>query len=145
SAACAVSVGVPMLIGARVVQAVGGAMLTPSALAIIMSTIAPERRAWAIGVWSTVTGGMATAAPTVGALLVDKASWRWAFMINVPIGIGCYFVGRRTLDESVDPDAGPLPDPVGVALVMVGIAALAYGVVQSSEWGWTDRGTLAAL
>lgn len=145
SAACAVSVSVPMLIGARVVQAVGGAMLTPSALAIIMSTIPAERRSWAIGVWGTVTGAIATAAPTIGAVLVDKASWRWAFVINVPIGVGCYVVGRRMLDESVDPDAGPLPDPVGVALVMGGVAALAYGVVQSSEWGWADRGTLGAL
>jgi len=145
SAACAVSVNVPMLIGARVVQAVGGALLTPSALAIIMSTIAPQRRAWAIGVWSTVSGAMATAAPTIGALLVDKASWRWAFVINVPIGVGSFFVARRTLDESVDPDAAPLPDPLGVALVMGGVAALAYGIVQSSEWGWTGRGTLTAL
>ncbi|HEX7096183.1 MAG TPA: MFS transporter [Acidimicrobiales bacterium] len=145
SACCAIAVNVPMLIAARVVQAVGGALLTPSALAIIMSTIPASRRAWAIGVWSTVTGVMATAAPTIGALLVDKASWRWAFVINVPIALGCFVAARRTLEESIDPDAGPLPDALGVALVMGGVAALAFGVVQSSTWGWTDRGTLVAL
>jgi EmrB/QacA subfamily drug resistance transporter len=145
SAICAVAPTVPVLIGARVVQAVGGAMLTPSVLAIIMSTIPPERRSWAIGVWSTITGTITTAAPTIGALLIEYASWRFAFLINVPIGIVCFVAGRRMLDESIDPDAGPLPDPVGVALIMGGVAALAYGVVQSSVWGWDDRGTLVAV
>jgi EmrB/QacA subfamily drug resistance transporter len=145
SALCAVAPNVPFLIAARAIEAIGGAMLTPSALALIMSTIPVHRRAWAIGVWSTVTGAIATAAPTIGAALVKYASWRWAFMLNVPIGIGCFIAGRRMLDEYVDPDAAPLPDPVGVALVMVGIAALAYGVVQSSTWGWIDRRTLGLL
>jgi EmrB/QacA subfamily drug resistance transporter len=145
SAFCAIAPTVPVLIAARVVQAVGGAMLTPSALALIMSTIPIERRSWAIGVWSTITGGITTAAPTIGAALIKYASWRWAFLINVPIGIGAYIAGRRMLDESVDPDAGPLPDPIGVVLIMGAIAALAYGVVQSSQWGWTDRGTLTLL
>jgi EmrB/QacA subfamily drug resistance transporter len=145
SAACAVAPSVPMLIGARVVQAVGGAMLTPSALAIIMSTISAHRRAWAIGVWSTITGAISTAAPTIGAALVKYASWRWAFVINIPLGVTAFFAARRMIDESVDPDAGPLPDPIGVVLIMGGVAALAYGVVQSSTWGWGDRGTLVAL
>jgi len=145
SLSCALAPNVPLLITARFVQAIGGAMLTPSALALIMSAISIERRAWAIGVWSTVTGAISTAAPTIGALLVQQASWRWAFLLNVPIGIGCFIVGRRVLDESTDPDAGPLPDPLGVLLVMGGIAALAYGVVQSSAWGWADRGTLTCL
>jgi EmrB/QacA subfamily drug resistance transporter len=145
SMCCAVAPTVPLLIAARFLQAIGGAMLTPSALALIMSTIAIERRAWAVGVWSTVNGAIATAAPTFGALLVEKASWRWAFVINVPIGVVCLLVGRRVLDESVDPDPGPLPDPLGVLLVMGGVAALAYGVVQSSAWGWSDPGTLACL
>lgn len=145
SLCCALAPSVHLLIAARFLQAIGGAMLTPSALALIMSTISIERRSWAIGVWSTATGSISTAAPTIGALLVDKASWRWAFVINVPIGLIGFLVGRRVLDESIDPDAGPLPDPLGVFLVMGGVAALAYGVVQSSTWGWSDRGTLTIL
>jgi EmrB/QacA subfamily drug resistance transporter len=145
SGLCAVAPAVPFLITARVIQAVGGAMLTPSALAIIMSTIPIERRAWAIGVWSTVTGAIATAAPTIGAVLVNYASWRFAFLINLPIGLMCWVLARRVIDESIDPDAGPLPDPLGVLLVMTGIASLAFGVVQSSKWGWTGQGTLTAL
>jgi EmrB/QacA subfamily drug resistance transporter len=145
SGLCAIAPTVPVLISARVVQAVGGAMLTPSALALIMTTITPERRAWAVGVWSTGTGVVATAAPTIGATLVRYASWRWAFLINVPIGFGCFLVGRRLLDESVDPDAGPLPDPVGVVLIMGAVASLAYAIVQSNAWGWSDRGTVLLL
>jgi EmrB/QacA subfamily drug resistance transporter len=145
SAMCALAPTVLFLITARVVQAVGGAMLTPSALAIIMGTISIERRAWAIGVWSTITGSITTAAPTIGAALIKYASWRWAFLINVPIGIVTFIAGRRMIDESIDPDAAPLPDPIGVALIMGGVATLSYGVVQSSQWGWTDRGTLALL
>jgi EmrB/QacA subfamily drug resistance transporter len=145
SAACAIAPTVPVLIGARVVQAVGGAMLTPSALAIIMTTIAIERRAWALAVWSAITGAITTAAPTMGAALVKYASWRWAFLINVPFGALAFVVARRTVEESVDPDAGPLPDPIGIALNMGGVVALVYGVVQSSQWGWGDRGTLTAL
>jgi EmrB/QacA subfamily drug resistance transporter len=145
SALCAAAPTVPVLIAARVVQAIGGAMLTPSVLAIITSTIPAERRAWAIGVWSTITGTITTAAPTIGSLLIQYASWRWAFLLNVPLGIACFFTGRRMLVESVDPDAAPLPDALGVVLIMGGVAALAFGVVQSSEWGWSDRGTLLAL
>lgn len=145
SALCAVAPTVPVMIAARVVQAIGGAMLTPSALAIIMTTLPIERRSWGIGTWSTINGAVATAAPTIGAALVRYASWRWAFLINVPIGVGCFFVGRRVLEESVDPNAGPLPDPLGVVVVTAAISMLAFGIVQSSAWGWTDRGTVLAL
>lgn len=145
SICAALAPNVPLLITSRFVQAIGGALLTPAALALIMGTVSAGRRAWAIGVWSTVTGAISTAAPTIGAFLVEKASWRWAFVLNVPIGVVCFIVGRRVLDESVDPDAGALPDPFGSLLVMAGIAALAFGVVQSSQWGWTDRRTLTIL
>lgn len=145
SALCAVAPTVEWLIGARVIAAIGGAMLTPSALAIIMDGFPLERRAWAIGVWSTVSGAVATMGPTIGALLITYASWRWTFLINVPIGVACTLLAPRMLDESTVPDAGPLPDPFGVALIMGGIATLSFAIVQSNVWGWTDRGTIAAF
>jgi EmrB/QacA subfamily drug resistance transporter len=145
SALCAVAPNVPWLISARVIAAVGGAMLTPSALAIIMTTFPLERRAWAIGVWSTVSGSVATMGPTIGALLITYASWRWTFLINVPIGVICAVLAPRVLQESKVPDAGRLPDPFGVVLIMGGIATLSFAIVQSNVWGWTDRGTVAAF
>lgn len=145
SAGCAIAPTVPILIAARVVAGCGGAMLTPTALAIIMSIFPLERRAWAIGVWSTVSGGIATMGPTIGALLITYASWRWTFLINVPIGIACAVLAPKLLEESHANEPGPLPDPVGVALVMGGIAVLSFSIVQSHEWGWTSRGTLAGF
>lgn len=145
SAGCAVAPNVTLLIVARVVAGCGGAMLTPTALAIIMTLYPLERRAWAIGVWSTVSGGIATMGPTIGALLITYASWRWTFLINVPIGIGCIIATPRLLEESRSADPGPLPDPFGVALVMGGIATLSYAIVQSHAWGWTSQGTLTAF
>ena len=142
SALCAVAPNVPWLITARVIAACGGAMLTPTALAIIMTIFPLERRAWAIGVWS---GGIATMGPTIGALLITYASWRWTFLINVPIGIACAVLGPRLLDESKVPDAGPLPDPLGVVLIMSGIATLSFAIVQSNVWGWGAQGTLTAF
>jgi EmrB/QacA subfamily drug resistance transporter len=136
---------VPLIISARVVQAIGGAMLTPSSLALIMSAIEPERRSTAIGTWSAISGTVTSAAPTMGAAAIEFGSWRWAFFLVVPIGLGCFVVGRRWLDESVDPDAGPLPDPLGSVLVFIGVAALAFAIVQSRDWGWLDARTGAVL
>jgi EmrB/QacA subfamily drug resistance transporter len=136
---------VPLIIAARIVQALGGAMLTPSSLAIIMSSIEPERRSTAIGAWSAISGTVTSAAPTLGAAAIEFGSWRWAFFLVAPIGLGCFVVGRRWLEESVDPNAGPLPDPVGSVLVFVGVAALAFAIVQSRDWGWLDARTAATL
>ena len=135
----------PLIIAARVVQAVGGAMLTPSSLAIIMSVIEPARRSTAIGTWSAISGTVTSAAPTIGAVAIQFGSWRWAFFIVVPIGLTCFVIGRRWLVESIDPDAGPLPDPLGSVLVFVGVAALAFTIVQSRQWGWLDWRTAAML
>jgi EmrB/QacA subfamily drug resistance transporter len=145
SALVALAPTVPLIIAARVVQAIGGAMLTPSSLAIIMSTIEPQRRSTAIGTWSAISGTVTSAAPTVGAAAIEFGSWRWAFFIVVPIGLTCFFVGRRWLVESIDENAGPLPDPFGSVLVFVGVAALAFAIVQSREWGWLDQRTAATL
>jgi len=145
SACVALAPTVPLIIAARVVQATGGAMLTPSSLAIIMSVIEPARRSTAIGTWSAISGTVTSAAPTVGAAAIEFGSWRWAFFMVVPIGLTVFFIGRRWLVESIDPHAGPMPDPLGSVLVFVGVAALAFGIVQSREWGWADVRTATTL
>ena len=145
SACVALAPTVPLIIAARVVQATGGAMLTPSSLAIIMSVIEPARRSTAIGTWSAISGTVTSAAPTVGAAAIEFGSWRWAFFMVVPIGLTVFFIGRRWLVESIDPHAGPMPDPLGSVLVFVGVAALAVGIVQSREWGWADARTATTL
>ena len=138
----AVAPNVAWLIAARVVAALGGALLTPTALAIIMSMFPAHRRAWAIGVWATISGTIATLGPTIGALLVTYASWRWTFLVNVPVGITSMLLARRMIDESKAEDSGPLPDPLGVVLVAVGLGSLSFAIVKSNAWGWTGSKTL---
>lgn len=136
---------VPLLIASRVVQAVGGAMLTPSALAIIMGSTTPERRATALGAWSAISGVVASLAPTIGAVAISAGSWRWAFAIVVPIGVACALASARMIDEHIDDNARALPDPIGSLCIAVGVASLSYAVVRSPDWGWVDRRTLLLL
>ncbi len=141
----AVAPSVPLLIAARIVQACGGAMLTPSALAIIMGNLPPERRATAVGVWAVVTSAVASAAPTLGALVISAGSWRWAFALITPVGLVCFVLARRLLEPSPVGTDARIPDPLGALLIMVGVATLALGIVQSNDWGWTGTRTMGAF
>ena len=145
SAACAASTSVGMLVGFRLVQAAGAALLTPTSLGLVLASYELERRHGAVRAW-TATGGMAAAVgPVVGGLLV-AASWRWVFLINVPVGITALIVGWRRLPH-IPGHATERPDPLGVALATAGVGALTFGLVKGSDWGWgsaTISGTLAA-
>jgi EmrB/QacA subfamily drug resistance transporter len=136
---------VGVLVAARVVQAVGGAMLTPSALALIMHEYPPGKRASAVGAWAAISGVSASAAPVVGAAAIEVGSWRFAFLIPVPIGIVALTLGPRVLRESRDDSSGAGWDPLGSVLVVAGIAALAYAIVQSGDWGWLHPRTIGVL
>jgi EmrB/QacA subfamily drug resistance transporter len=134
-----------LLIAARVLQAVGAALLFPSSLAIVLGEFPQSMRATAVGVWGAVGALAAAAGPSLGALIIEAASWRWAFYINLPIGALTVLLGLRMLRDSRDAEASPRPDVVGVPLLIAGVGALALGIVQSSEWGWLDGRTLAAF
>jgi EmrB/QacA subfamily drug resistance transporter len=136
---------VELLVAARVVQAVGGAMLTPSALALIMHEFPPSKRASAVGAWAAISGVAASAAPVIGAAAIEAGSWRFAFLIPLPIGVVALTVGPRLLRESRDDSASAGWDPLGSVLVVAGIAALAYAIVQSGTWGWLDPRTIGVL
>ena len=145
SAACAGADSVAMLIGFRLVQAAGAALLTPTSLGLILATYPAERRAGAVRAWSAVSGLAAALGPVIGGLLVT-ASWRWVFLINVPIGITALIVGWRRLPQ-LPGHATERPDALGVVLATAGIATLTFGLVKGSDWGWSSAsvtGTLAA-
>jgi EmrB/QacA subfamily drug resistance transporter len=134
SAACAASTSVGMLIGFRLVQAAGAALLTPTSLGLVLASYDPEHRHGAVRAW-TATGGLAAAlGPVVGGLLV-AASWRWVFLVNVPIGIAALVVGWRRLPH-VPGRSTRRPDPVGVVLATAGVGLLTFGLVKGSDWGW---------
>jgi EmrB/QacA subfamily drug resistance transporter len=145
SAACAASDSVAMLIAFRLVQAAGAALLTPTSLGLVLAAYPPERRHGAVRAW-TATGGLAAAlGPVAGGLLV-QASWRWVFLVNVPVGIAALVAGWRLLPHVPGHEA-ERPDPLGVVLVTGGVGALTFGLVQGSAWGWGSGavvGTLAA-
>ena len=138
SVLCAVAVNVPMLVGARVAQGVAAAVLTPGSLAIIEASFTPEDRGRAIGAWSGL-GGVATAiGPFLGGWLVDAASWRWIFLLNVPLGAAVVVVGVRHVPESRDPHADGRVDVPGAVLGALALAGLTLGLTQES---WALAGT----
>lgn len=145
SAAAAASPGLWVLVFLRVLQAVGAAALTPTSLGLLINSVPLEKRAISVRIWAGVSGAAAAAlGPAVGGLLVE-ASWRWIFLINVPIGIVLLVAGMRKLTECRTPQADSRVDLVGAVLLAVGIGAFTTGIVQGNEWGWTSGGTTAAF
>jgi len=145
SVLCGLAPSAPLLIAARVIQALGGAQLTPASLALVLPEFPVEKRTVAIGIWGAVGGLAAAAGPSAGGLLVDALSWRWMFFINVPFCIFTLVVGSRILHESKDPNATKNVDLVGTALGFPGVALVTLAIVQSGDWGWVDSRTMAAL
>lgn len=143
SALCALAPSIPFLVAARVLQATGGAMMIPATLGLILPAFPPEQRTLAIGIWSAVGGVAAALGPPIGGLLV-QLSWRWIFVVNVPIGILTALVAVRILDEVREPEDGR-PDLLGAAELALGIGILTLGIVKGPEWGWGDTRTLAAF
>ena len=122
-----------MLVVFRVVQAAGAALLTPTSLGLVLATAAPERRHSAVRAWTAVGGIGAALGPVVGGLLV-AASWRWVFLVNVPVGLAALAAGMRWLPD-VPGHPGPRPDAIGAVLVTGGIGALTLGLVEGRSVG----------
>lgn len=133
SLACAMAPNVETLIAARVAQGAAAAMLTPGSLAILQASFDRHDRGRAIGAWSGL-GGVATAiGPFLGGWLVDAASWRWIFLLNLPIGVAVIAISARHVPESRDPDASGGVDWLGAALGALGLTGITLGL---SEQRW---------
>jgi EmrB/QacA subfamily drug resistance transporter len=132
---CAIAPNAELLVVARVVQGIGGALLTPGSLAMIESGFRPGDRARAIGAWSGL-GGVATAlGPLLGGFLVDAVSWRAIFLINLPIGIFVVAMARRHVPETRDPTAGGPLDLRGAVLVALGLAGTTFALIEGPARG----------
>jgi EmrB/QacA subfamily drug resistance transporter len=143
SALCGIADSVGLLIGARVIQAAGGAVLLPTSLALLLPEFAPSERPKAISIWAAVGAVAAAAGPPIGGLLVE-ASWRLVFLVNVPVGLAAVYFSLRVLRESRDPDQ-TRPDLAGTVIFAVSIGLLALGLVKAPDWGWGSASTLAVL
>ena len=120
SAACALAPGATALIALRVLQGVGGALLTPGSLAILQASFREEDRGQAIGAWTGLGGVASATGPFVGGWLIAVASWRWIFFINLPIGLVVLLLAVRHVPESRDASAPDRVDVPGALLVVVG-------------------------
>ena len=130
---CAVAPSVQLLIGARLLQGVGGALLTPGSLALIEASFRPGDRARAIGAWSGL-GGVATAfGPLLGGWLIGAISWRAIFLINLPIGIFVIWAASRHVPETRDPMASGRIDVAGAVLAAVGLGGTTYALIEAPE------------
>ncbi len=146
SALCAGAPSPGFLIGARVLQGIGAAALTPTSLSLLLPLFAERERPAVIGAWAALGGVGAAMGPPLGGLLV-QASWRWIFLVNVPLGLLTLWRVQRRFGEIRDRDA-TMPDVVGAVLLAGAVALLTLGLVKGPDWGWDGRviaSLLAAL
>lgn len=135
SVLCALAPTTGLLVAARALQGVGGALLTPGSLAILQATFTGSDRAKAIGAWSGLGGAVGAVAPFLGGWIVEQAGWRWVFGINIPLAALVVVVALRWVPESSDPRAPARLDVLGTALAAVGLGALTWALTAWSEEG----------
>ena len=138
SLACGLAPSANFLIGARVVQGVGSALMNPATLSIITATFPPRQRGMAIGIWAGVSALALAIGPLVGGLITQHISWGWIFFINVPVGILAIVVARFVIKESRDTSAEQRLDLPGLLTSAIGLFALIYALIEANTYGWTS-------
>jgi EmrB/QacA subfamily drug resistance transporter len=141
---CGIAPSAEALVAARALQGIGGALLTPGSLAIIEASFRAEDRGPAIGAWSGLGGVTAAIGPFVGGWLVQAASWRWIFLINLPLAVVVVWVAQRHVPETRDPSLGRGLDYTGAVLAAVGLAGVVYALTDGPGLGWTSARILLA-
>jgi EmrB/QacA subfamily drug resistance transporter len=145
SMACGLAPNLTWLIAAEALEAAGAALLVPASLALLLRSFDPSRIPVVVAIWGAISAAAGAAGPPIGALLVSHLSWRWAFFLNLPVGIFSYFLARKVLTESKEAEAGPMPDGLTVALLAFGMGCVTLAIVQSNKWGWVDSRTIGAF
>ena len=135
SALCGISQNPTQLIGARILQGVGGALLTPQTLAILTSIFPPERRGAAFGIWGGVAGLATLAGPTVGGAIITYIDWRWIFYINVPIGIAA-LIATFLIIPDLRPGRHHGWDVIGIIIATSGLFAIVFGLIEGQRYSW---------
>jgi len=134
---CGLATSSSMLIGARVLQGAGAALMNPSTLSIIAATFPPRERGTAIGIWAGTSALALAIGPLAGGLITEHLDWSWIFFINVPIGVVAIAAAFLFIDESRDETHASLDLP-GLATSALGLFALTYGLIEANTYGWTS-------
>jgi EmrB/QacA subfamily drug resistance transporter len=138
SFACGVSPSVFWLILARIFQSIGACLLSPAALALVLDAFPKEKRMIAMGAWGAVGALAAALGPGIGSYIIDVGGWEWAFFINIPIGIFCIWQSAAVLHESVQPRDKMRLDILGMLQLILGVGAIAYGIVEMKSDQWNE-------
>src|SRR5450755_42173 len=144
SALCGLAPDIAVLVGARVLQGIGGALLTPGSLAIIQASFAPEDRPRAVGAWSGLGGVAGAAGPLLGGWLVQTAGWRWVFLLNLPLAAAVIVVTMRHVPETRDPAATGKFDMAGAALAALALGGITYALIEAPTAASDPAGIAAA-
>ena len=145
SLACGLATGAGFLIGARVVQGVGAALMNPATLSIIVATFPPRQRGTAIGIWVGVSAMALAIGPLIGGILTEQINWSWIFFINVPVGIAGIIVSRLFITESRDESEEQRLDLPGLLSSAIGLFGLTYALIEGNNYGWGSARILGSL
>ncbi|MEV7796574.1 MFS transporter [Streptomyces sp. NPDC087512] len=146
SALCGFAPDEYVLIAARALQGVGGALLTPGSLALVRASFHPDDQSRAVGAWSGLTGVAGALGPFLGGWLIDGPGWRWIFFINVPIAVAVVVVAVVFVPESRDPAAAGRPfDTLGASLAAVALGGVSYALISASSGASVPRIVLPAV
>jgi EmrB/QacA subfamily drug resistance transporter len=145
SVLCAAAPSVELLVAARIVQAIGAAIVVPASLALVLQAFDGPERGHAVAMWTAAAALAAGLGPSLGGVLVELDGWRLAFLVNLPVGAVAYVLSRRTLVESRAPGARTFPDLTGALLLALAVSALTLGLIKGDEWGWTNARTLGSF
>jgi EmrB/QacA subfamily drug resistance transporter len=144
SALCGLAPSIGVLIAARTLQGIGGALLTPGSLAIIQATFTAEDRPRAVGAWSGLGGVAGAAGPLLGGWIVQAAGWRWVFLLNLPLAAVVIAVAARHVPETRDPSAHGRFDVAGAALAALALAGITYALIEATGGGGPAGPVIAA-
>src|SRR3954463_9641859 len=137
SAACGLANDALFLIIARGIQGIGGAIMFATALALISQEFHGKERGTAFGIWGATIGGAVAIGPLAGGVLTSWLSWRWIFLVNIPIGVGAVVLAVKQLRESSDPEHSRL-DPIGLVTLTGGLFCLILALIEGNERGWAS-------
>jgi EmrB/QacA subfamily drug resistance transporter len=145
SLGCGLAGSASVLIGARVVQGIGAALMNPSTLSIITVTFPPRQRGTAIGIWAGVSALALAIGPLAGGVITQHINWNWIFFINVPIGVIAIVAAFAFIEESRDTSLVQRPDVPGLFSSALGLFALSYALIEANTYGWTSARILGAF